>query len=141
MGCKTSVFKRCFPRRDIGPRVGARTHTRRGGAKRSTRSEAESCAGGLSWHNRRYEGELNQSSRLNEAKRNEGGVRMRRRHPLRVRTTTQKNKNTMTAIAIGRHISSKPSHVNQYLPNRQPSKICPSDCRLTSFSYGVENVL
>ena len=48
----------------VGPRVGARTHTRRGGAKRSTRSEAESCAGGLSWHNRPYEGELNQLSRL-----------------------------------------------------------------------------
>src|SRR5690349_24001535 len=42
----------------------SRTHTRRGGAKRSTRSEAESCAGGLSWHNRPYEGELNQLSRL-----------------------------------------------------------------------------
>ena len=45
---------------DVGTRVGARTHTPRGGAKRSTRSEAESCAGGLSWHNRPDEGELNQ---------------------------------------------------------------------------------
>jgi hypothetical protein len=45
------------PRREIGPRVGARTHTRRGGAKRSSRSEAETCADGLSWHNRPAEGE------------------------------------------------------------------------------------
>ena len=44
------------PRRDIGPRVGARTHTRRGEAQRSTRSEAESCADGLSWHNDPAEG-------------------------------------------------------------------------------------
>ena len=65
------------PRKDVGTRVGARTHTRRGGAKRSTRSEAESCAGGLSWHNRPCEGELNQLSRLNEAKRNESRVRMK----------------------------------------------------------------
>jgi hypothetical protein len=46
------------PRRDIGPRVGARTDTRRGEAQRSTRSEAESCADGLSWHNDPAEGEL-----------------------------------------------------------------------------------
>jgi hypothetical protein len=39
---------------DIGTRVGARTHTRRGGAKRSSRREAETCADGLSWHNRPY---------------------------------------------------------------------------------------
>jgi len=63
---------------DVGPRVGARPHTRRGGAKRSTRSEAESCAGGLSWHNRPYEGELNKNCLgLNGAKRNESRVRMK----------------------------------------------------------------
>ena len=45
------------PRRDVGTRVGARTHTRRGGTEWSTRREAESCAGGLSWHNRPGEGE------------------------------------------------------------------------------------
>src|SRR5688572_22587136 len=45
------------PRRDVGTRVGARTHTRRGETEWSTRSEAESCAGGLSWHNRPKEGE------------------------------------------------------------------------------------
>src|ERR1041385_5419197 len=45
------------PRRDVGTRVGARTHTR--GAKRSGALGrfAESCAGGLSWHNRPVEGE------------------------------------------------------------------------------------
>src|SRR5215216_5962084 len=45
------------PRRDVGTRVGARTHTRRGETEWSTRSEAESCASGLSWHNRPGEGE------------------------------------------------------------------------------------
>jgi len=41
------------PRRDIGPRVGARTHTRRAKRQRSiTRSEGANCADGLSWHNR-----------------------------------------------------------------------------------------
>src|SRR5215510_12317978 len=45
------------PRRDVGTRVGARTHTRRGETECSSRSEAETCAGGLSWHNRPGEGE------------------------------------------------------------------------------------
>ena len=52
------------PRMDVGTRVGARTHTRRGETKWSTRRDAESCADGLSWHNRPYEGELNQLSEL-----------------------------------------------------------------------------
>src|SRR5262245_23876425 len=46
------------PRRDVGTRVGARTHTRRGETECSSRSEAETCAGGLSWHNRLGEGKL-----------------------------------------------------------------------------------
>jgi hypothetical protein len=45
-------------RRDIEPQVGARTHTRRAKRQRSNRSEAESCADGLSWHNDPAEGEL-----------------------------------------------------------------------------------
>jgi hypothetical protein len=55
LGLKT-VFP---PRRDVGTRVGARTHTRRGETKCSSRSEAETRAGGLSWHNRPGEGETN----------------------------------------------------------------------------------
>src|ERR1051326_6411914 len=45
------------PRRDVGTRVGARTHTRRGETECSSRSEAKTGAGGLSWHNRPGEGE------------------------------------------------------------------------------------
>jgi hypothetical protein len=54
------------PRRDVGTRVGARTHTRRGETGCSSRSEAETCAGGLSWHNRPGEGEtkLNVSAEM-----------------------------------------------------------------------------
>jgi hypothetical protein len=52
LGLKT-VFP---PRRDVGTRVGARTHTRRGERSGALRGFAESCAGGLSWHNRPVEG-------------------------------------------------------------------------------------
>ena len=53
LGLKT-VFP---PRRDVGIRVGARTHTRRGETERSTQNVVESCASGLSWHNRPAQGE------------------------------------------------------------------------------------
>ena len=51
--------------------MGARTHTRRGETECSSRSEAETCAGGLSWHNRPAEGKLIEVFGANGAKRNE----------------------------------------------------------------------
>jgi hypothetical protein len=50
LDCKTLILKQCFPRRDIGPRV-VPERTPEGRTKWSTRSEAESCAAGLSWPN------------------------------------------------------------------------------------------
>jgi len=62
----SSSFRFCLktqvpPRMDVGPRVGARRTPEGAERQRSSRSEAETCADGLSWHNRPDEGELNKS--------------------------------------------------------------------------------